>query len=172
MIWHLIAAVFAGLGAAGLGLLMRLLSGKRLPRWIVPIMAGMGMLGYQIQHEYGWYEHTRAQLPDSARIVSTSQDTALWRPWTYLLPMTTAFTLVDEDGLRHIRADGQTLAQFQLYRFSSGVGQSVVHQAHLLNCDNRELIPLGQQKQRPQTDERRRLGADDPLYRQVCPPHQ
>ena len=37
MIWHLIAAIFAGLGAAGLGLLLRTLSGKRLPRWIVPV---------------------------------------------------------------------------------------------------------------------------------------
>ncbi len=67
MIWHLIAAIFAGLGAAGLGLLLRTLSGKRLPRWIVPVCAGLGMLGYQIQHEYGWFDHKRQQLPDSAR---------------------------------------------------------------------------------------------------------
>ncbi|MDN3524371.1 hypothetical protein QWY79_03745 [Halomonas sabkhae] len=168
MIWHLIAAVFAGLGAAGIGLLLRSLSGKRLPRWIVPVCAGLGMLGYQIQHEYGWYEHTRQQLPESARVISTSQEAALWRPWTYLLPMTTSFTVVDQDDLGLSQADGQTLAQFRLYRFTSGPGQSVVHQGYLLNCDKRELVPLGKQQQRPQIDERRRLGAEDPLYRHVC----
>lgn len=168
MIWHLIAAIFAGLGAAGLGLLLRTLSGKRLPRWVVPVCAGLGMLGYQVQHEYGWFDHKRQQLPDSARVVSTTQEPALWRPWTYLLPMTTAFTVVDRDDVAVETVDGQRLAEFILYRFTSGAAQRVIHQAQLLNCDNRELVPLSEEQRRPQADELRRLEGSDPLYREVC----
>ena len=95
MIWHLIGAIFAGLGAAGIGLLLRKVSGKRLPRWIIPALGGLGMLGYQIQTEYSWYEHKRSLLPESARVVQAEQDAMFWRPWTYLFPMTTAFSVVD-----------------------------------------------------------------------------
>ncbi|WP_275286450.1 hypothetical protein [Halomonas elongata] len=168
MIWHLIAAIFAGLGAAGLGLLLRTLSGKRLPRWVVPVCAGLGMLGYQVQHEYGWFDHKQQQLPDSARVVSTTQEPALWRPWTYLLPMTTAFTVVDRDDVAMETVDGQRLAEFILYRFTSGAAQRVIHQAQLLNCDSRELVPLSEEQRRPQADELRRLEGSDPLYREVC----
>ncbi|WP_069383369.1 hypothetical protein [Halomonas caseinilytica] len=168
MIWHLIAAIFAGLGAAGLGLLLRTLSGKRLPRWIVPVCAGLGMLGYQIQHEYGWFDHKRQQLPDSARIISTTQEPAFWRPWTYLRPMTTAFTVVDRDDRVVTTADGQRLVEFILYRFTSGASERVIHQAQLLNCDSRELVPLGEEQRQPQTDELRRLTGSDPLYQEIC----
>ncbi|WP_163558584.1 hypothetical protein [Halomonas sp. NO4] len=170
MIWHLIAAVFAGLGAAGVGLLLRTLSARRLPRWIVPVCAGLGILGYQIHHEYTWFEHKRAQLPDTARVVTTEQSAAFWRPWTYLVPLTTAFTVVDEQSLVRTpsEADEQRLVEFILYRFEREYVERFSHQAYLMNCTTRELIPLAEESREPRTERMQRLSDGAKLLNAVC----
>ena len=75
MLWTLLAIVVAGLGAAGIALLLRKLTRNKLPKWIVPLFGGLGMLGYQIFYEYSsrgelvpddvtvrmWQENIRAQ---------------------------------------------------------------------------------------------------------------
>ncbi len=142
MIWHLVAAAFAGLGSAGVALLLRYLSGKRLPRWIVPVCAGLGMLAYQINYEYTWFDYKRQQLPESAQVISTEKSQMLWRPWTYLYPLTTGFSVVDRDNLVSSQVDGERLVEFILYRFERQYRDLLTHQPYLLNCTTRELVPL------------------------------
>jgi len=168
MIWHLIAAIFAGLGAAGIGMLLRFLSGKRLPRWIVPVFGGLGMLGYQINVEYSWYEHKRQLLPDTAQVVQVEHDAMFWRPWTYLFPMATAFSVVDEQSMAVQEQDGERRVEFLLYHFEKQVQDRVTHQAWLMNCTTRETLPLEGEARRPRTEEMRRLAEDAPLYLAVC----
>lgn len=168
MIWHLIAALFAALAAAGIAALLRTLSGKRLPRWIIPVFAGLGMLGYQIQHEYSWFSHKQQLLPASAEVVDTRQAAMFWRPWTYLVPMTTSFRVVDRDSRVVSETDGQRLVEFILYRFDKEYVDRISHQPFLLNCTTRELVPLGEESREPQTERLRRLGEEDPLLTTVC----
>ncbi|MBS9404845.1 hypothetical protein KG088_14500 [Halomonas sp. TRM85114] len=168
MIWHLIAAVFAGLGAAGVGLVLRLVSGKRLPRWIVPVCAGLGMLAYQINHEYSWFNHKQAQLPDSAKVVDVEKGQAFWRPWTYAFPMTIAFSVVDQDDLITGQADGQRLVQYRRYRFKKEYVDQVTHQAYLMNCTSRETVPLAGEPPRPRTEAMQTFTETDHLFQVVC----
>jgi hypothetical protein len=168
MIWHLIAAVFAGLGAAGIALLLRFISRRKLPRWIVPVFAGMGMLGYQIHTEYTWFDTKRSRLPESARVVDLEHGSMLWRPWTFAFPMPVAFEVVDRENRVATRADDQRLVEFMLYRFEKQNLDRVVHQAFLMNCSTRELVPMGGEERRPRFSEMRRLDASDPLVEAVC----
>ncbi|GHE20769.1 hypothetical protein [Halomonas urumqiensis] len=168
MIWHLIAAIFAGLGAAGIGMLLRLLSGKRLPRWIIPAFAGLGMLGYQIHYEYAWFDHKLQQLPATAHVVEVEQDAMFWRPWTYLHPMTTGFSVVDEQSMSVREEDGERRVEFLLYRFEKQLQDRVSHQTWLMNCASREVLPLEGEGREPRLDEMRRLGDQAPLYRAIC----
>ena len=82
MFWELIATILAGFMAAGVALSFRLLF-KKLPRWIVPAAAGLGMLGFQIYSEYTWFEHTKSRLPDGVSVVATHADPAFYKPWSY-----------------------------------------------------------------------------------------
>ena len=168
MIWHLVAAASAGLGAAGVALLLRSLSGKRLPRWIIPACAGLGLLAYQINYEYDWYEYKRQQLPESATVVSTEKSRMLWRPWTYLHPLTTAFSVVDRDKLVRSRANGERLVEFVLYRFEMQYRDVLTHQAYLVNCSARESVPLMGDNRHPDIGRLRHLAADDPQFETVC----
>lgn len=168
MIWHLIAAVFAGLAAAGIGLILRLISGKRLPRWIVPVFAGLGMLGYQIYNEYNWFEYKQQQLPPSAEVVSVEKGQMFWRPWTFAFPMTKAFTIVDLDNLAVSRGDDSRLVEFILYRFEKEYVDQVSHQAYLMNCATREMLPLEGESRAPRTEQMRRVESSSPLYQAIC----
>lgn len=167
MIWHLIGAVFAGLATAGIALLLRKLSGQRLPRWIIPVFAGLGMLGYQINVEYGWFEHKQAQLPSEARVVATEYQENFWRPWTLFVPMTGAFTVLDESSLRQGELNGERVTEFMLYRFQKQHVDQVRSQPFVLNCDNRELVPMKEERELD-IESLRRLPASDPLYLAVC----
>lgn len=168
MIWHLIAAVFAGLAAAGIGLILHKLSGKRLPKWIVPVCGGLGMLGYQIQVEYSWFEHKQAQLPESATVISKDTSTAIWRPWTFAIPMTTKFSVVDSENIRISEQGDARLAEFILYQFERHHTDILITQPYLLNCENRELVPLDETSREPMLEEIRTLRETSPLLNSVC----
>ncbi|MFG6665973.1 hypothetical protein ACGK9R_02560 [Halomonas sp. HNIBRBA4712] len=164
MIWHLVAAVFAALAAAGIGLLLRKLSGNRLPKWIVPVMAGLGMLAYQIHVEYSWFDHKKAQLPASAEVIDSAAGTEIWRPWTFVFPMTTRFSVLDRESLSR----SGDVAEFMLYHFERRHTDLVIPQGYLLNCDNRELVPLFKANQRPDREGLRTLRRDSTLLERAC----
>lgn len=170
MIWHLIAAVFSGLGAAGIGLVLRTLSGKRLPKWIVPVCAGLGMLGYQVNAEYSWFELKSQQLPASAVVISSQTDSMIWRPWTLAFPMVTEFSAVDRDGMTH-NARGQTpVVELIVYHFERHYADVVTPTPYLLNCDNRELVPLDDATGQPALNALRTLREGAKLYTTACQP--
>lgn len=167
MLWTIIAIVVAGLGAAGIALLLRKLTGNKLPKWIIPVFGGLGMLGYQISYEYSWFEHQLQRQPPESVVVASEAGHVFWRPWSYFVPMITAFTVLDSKSVVQQELEGGTVAEFMLYRFEKQHIDHVAHQAHLLNCDTAELLPLDAQKQ-PQLDQLKRIARDDALYRQVC----
>ncbi|WP_404473197.1 hypothetical protein LG301_02700 [Vreelandella venusta] len=168
MIWHLVAAVFAGLAAAGIGLILRNLSGKRLPKWIVPVCGGLGMLGYQIQVEYSWFEHKQAQLPETAVVISSDTSSAVWRPWTFAFPMTTKFSVVDSSNVIGTNTDDGLVAEFILYQFERQHTDILTTQPYVLNCANRELAPIHPDTQDVELSQLRRLRESSPLLKSVC----
>ncbi|NLQ16872.1 hypothetical protein HGG82_04460 [Marinomonas sp. M1K-6] len=95
MFWELIATVFAGIGGAGIALLLRKLTKQTAPKWLVPVFAGMAMLGFQIQGEYDWYDHQAGLLPEGVVVVKAVQEEAPWRPWSYVFPQTMRFIAAD-----------------------------------------------------------------------------
>lgn len=91
MLWELLATAFAGLGAAGVVLTLRVLSRRRVPAWIIPACAGAAMLSFQIYSEYTWFSHQKSLLPEDVLVVRQVKETSPWRPWTYIYPQTVRF---------------------------------------------------------------------------------
>ena len=166
MIWHLIAAVFAGLGAAGVALLLRKLSRNRLPKWIIPAFAGAAMLAFQLGIEYSWVNTKQDQLPEGSVIISTQESRYFWRPWTYLAPMTTGFTVLDSAQIQRSGA----LAEFYLYHFERAYVDLLEVERYQLNCQDGALIPFNaNQEPRPQAVSY--LAEANPLRLAICPTH-
>jgi hypothetical protein len=166
MFWTFIATVFCGLGAAGIALGIRAMLRDRAPKWIIPVFAGAGMLGFLIYGEYTWFELKQSQLPEEAIIVDTETEGILWRPWTFIMPYVTAFSTVDTKSIRQF-GDNPEVINFTLYRFEQKVTDAVSHRVHIMHCGNRELVPLNSDG-KPRMDNMKRLEPEDRLYQTVC----
>lgn len=166
MFWTFVATVFCGLGAAGIALGIRALTRKRAPKWLIPVFAGLGMLGYLIHGEYTWYDLKKSQLPEEAVIVDSESDGIYWRPWTFAFPYVTAFSTVDTKSISRDTAN-DSIVRFTLYRFEQKVTDAVSHRVHLLNCQSRELVPLGSDGT-PRVDNMKVLDTTDTLLTTVC----
>ncbi|MEM9393942.1 MAG: hypothetical protein AAGA38_08795 [Pseudomonadota bacterium] len=95
MFLELVATFVIGFGAAGLILILNWISGRRLPRALLPIGAGLAMIGFTIWSEYNWYPRTLAQLPEGVEVLITNDKTAFYQPWSYLRPYVDRFAAVD-----------------------------------------------------------------------------
>lgn len=132
MLWELIAAAFAGLSGAGIAMGLRFVI-KRLPKWIIPVMAGVCMLTFTIYSEYSWYNHTKNRLPDHSVVVHTVPHTAFYKPWSYAYPQILQFVVLDKRSIKPI-GDGQY--QALLYFFERRFKTEPL--AVTINCHTQE----------------------------------
>lgn len=110
MIFEFIAAVVAAIAVAGIAMIFRWLSRGRLPKWIVPAAAGLGMLSYTIWSEYSWFSRATAAMPAGVEVAWLNKDNAFWRPWSYYHPVIDRFTAVDtRSAQRHPNQPGQVM---------------------------------------------------------------
>ncbi len=100
MIFEFIGTVMAGLAAGMLAWAIRRFSPARIPGWLIPVAGGAAMIATTISNEQGWYTRVTDQLPPTFVIAQTVEETAFYRPWTYLQPMTTRFIAVDTNSVR------------------------------------------------------------------------
>ncbi|GGE72141.1 hypothetical protein GCM10011533_25580 [Streptosporangium jomthongense] len=166
MFWTLVATVFCGLGAAGIALGIRAATRNRAPKWIIPVFAGLGMLGYLIYGEYSWYDHKQSRLPEEAVVVSTERNGIFWRPWSLVYPYVTAFSVVDTNSIARDTSNPDII-RFTLYRFEQKITDAVSHRVHIINCASRELVPIGSDGT-PRIDNLKVLEQRDMLYSTVC----
>src|SRR6056297_1015439 len=116
MFLELLASFSAGIGVAGLVLLFNLITGGRLPKWAMPVGAGLAMIGYGVWSEYSWAERTVSALPDGIEVIETSEESRFWKPWTYAVPQTTRIMAADVAGIRkNDSVQGARLVDLYLY---------------------------------------------------------
>ncbi len=100
MFLELIGVIFAGVAMAGVVMLLNRLVGGRIPKWMMPVAAGLAMIGATISNEYSWFERTKGGLPEGVEIVTSFEKKGLLRPWTYVKPYTDKFAAIDQLSLR------------------------------------------------------------------------
>ncbi|WP_111496697.1 MULTISPECIES: hypothetical protein [Marinobacter] len=166
MFWNFVATIFAGLGAAGLAYGIRAATRNRAPRWLVPVFAGAGMLGFLAHGEYTWFDHKSAQLPDSAVVVNKQSESAIWRPWSLVVPQVVRFTVLDTNSI--VRTDqNPDVVTFYLYQFEKSYTDAVTEQVYLLNCASQELVPVNDEG-KAETQSLMELSDDDRLLGAAC----
>lgn len=91
--------VFAALMLFALNHLLRRLRGRALPRWVMPAVVGAAMVGYSVWNEYSWFDRVASRLPDRVVVLNPVASGAPWRPWSYVVPVTTRFMAVDRGSV-------------------------------------------------------------------------
>ncbi|NLD13469.1 MAG: hypothetical protein GX665_00050 [Gammaproteobacteria bacterium] len=167
MIWTLLTAAGAAFLAAGIAQYARLLTAKKLPKWIVPAAAGLGILGYQIYMEYSWFERTQKLLPEGSVVTEVRETPAFWRPWTFAVPLKMGFSVIEPDKVQLAFQDGNRIARFRLYNFEQAFVDHVNQTAYLLNCSTAQLVPVSEEGT-PQAAKALQLPRESTLYTLVC----
>lgn len=138
MFWELIGAVMLAFGAGGVAMGLRWASGKRLPKWITPAAAGLGMISYGIWMDYSWAERTEAALPQGVTAVREARDGAFWRPWTLAAPPVVRFAAVDRGFLRSETAPQMRITSMYFFERHMPPGETMV----LVDCSDGRMAPI------------------------------
>lgn len=170
MFVELIATVFAGIACAGVVMVANRLTGRRLPRWLMPVAAGAGMIAMTISNEYTWFDRTADRLPEGVEIARTVQEQGWLRPWTQVWPYTKRFVAVDTGTLRRNPAlPGQRMADLYFFGRWSPVNQAPM----LFDCAKGRAALLIDgaafaEDGRVADADWETLPDDDPILRRVC----
>lgn len=177
MLYEFIATIAAAFGLAGVALIithLMKLAGKKTPKWLIPSFAAIGIFGFQIHQEYNWYNQQVEQLPEGVRVVKTIEESAWFRPWSYVKPQTVRFIAVDRDNAsRQMNNENIYLVNLYLFERRMSVQQvpQVIDCAAPARADY--LIPdkdnqLAIKDYVEQTTAWIALDESDPLYKMVC----
>lgn len=124
MLIELITAFAAAIAGAGTAMLVRHMSGKRLPRIMIPLCAGLAMISVTIWNEYSWYTRTADTLPEDVVVVSTFAEPYSFRPWTYAMPYVSRFMAVDTAAIRlNQNVPDQRMAEVFLFKHRAPIAK-------------------------------------------------
>lgn len=165
MTWHLLAVFIIGLCLGGIAFFLRKVSRNKLPSWIIPVSAGIGMLGYLAYYDYGWFEFKKSQLPPQAVIIEESRENNFFKPWRYLIPTVSSFAILDGQ-VRENRQDGQLLVEYVRYEFINDYMERLVTQPYVLNCSTAEQLSVPNNSQTISKVEH--VSRDSLLFKQLC----
>lgn len=116
MFLSLFAAIFAGLGAAGIVLALPRLFGFRAPKWLAPAAAGFTIFAFALWNEYSWFSRTAGALPEGIEVAATYTASSVIQPWTLVVPRINRFAAVDRAAARRNPAlPGLMLADVLLF---------------------------------------------------------
>ena len=170
MLWELLATVIAGIGAAGIALLLRKFIS--IQKYWVPIFAGIGMLTFQVHGEYTWFRHQSSLLPQGVVVVRTIESHSWWRPWSYLMPHTLQFVAMDSKNASSNQYNPD-LKLVDLYFFEHRQPARRIKQVIHCTLQQRALysdsLPLPKAGDTLDTNWQP-LAADDPMLAELCKP--
>lgn len=120
-------------------MLINIATGRRLPKWTLPVAAGLGMIAMTISNEYTWFERTADTLPEGLTIAMTVDEQSWLRPWTQIFPYTKRFVAVDTATARkNENLPDQRLANIYFLGRWSPVNQAPM----LFDCANAQSALL------------------------------
>lgn len=133
MLLTLIGTFVAGIAAAGMTMLVFRVLNRPSPRWVVPVVAGVAMLTFNIWNEYAWYERAANALPQHVIVAERNTYESILQPWTLLFPRINQFIALDRTSIRHNKqAEGFVIADTYIVTRL----ESVVKQKQIYDCDN------------------------------------
>jgi len=170
MFWTLLTAIVAAFAGAGVGLGLRSLSGKRLPKGIIPICAGAAMLVSTIALEYGWYSNVVDTMAEDLVVISEREQQAWYQPWTFVQPWVRGFISYSPSETEET-ASGSGIFVVQLRVQERWQPQMVL--PNLVDCDAGRRADLSNSVEFSETGQPlnagwQEVGAEDPIISAVC----
>lgn len=95
MLLTIVGAIVLAVASAGIVSMTFRVTGRRAPKGLLPLVAGVAMIGFMAWNENSWFSRTIADLPDSHVVVATGEFSNFIQPWTVVFPRINRFMVVD-----------------------------------------------------------------------------
>lgn len=169
--WHLLAVFISGFSLGGLTFLARKLTRNKLPAWLVPVAAALGMFGYLAVYDYTWYDYKTEQVrltqsPNEVMFFNQKRERGFFKPWSFVVAPINSFFIFDGNSKSSLQND-QVLVEYFLYEFiKDPIERQQVYMA-VLNCTTQERAIIMQGKT-AKASELEHVAADDIFYQKLC----
>jgi hypothetical protein len=98
MLFDLVVVACMAFAAAGVTLAGFRLAGRKAPKAVLLLAAGLGMFGYTQWERYTWASRTAARLPPGLAVVSGIPYDGVLEFWARAIPRTDALVVVDANA--------------------------------------------------------------------------
>lgn len=145
-------------------------TGRRLPKWAVPVAAGAAMIAFTIWSEYTWADRTANALPSEFQVVAQYETSVWWKPWTKAAPYQARMLAVDISSIQRNEAvpDMALVTLILMERFTAPRARPVfIDCAAPARADAGPGVTFGADG-RPQGAAWIPMAADDPILPPVC----
>jgi len=139
MLLELIATVIAGIAGAGVMALIIRATGRRLPKWLVPVGAGAAMLATAISNEIAWFGNVNGSLPETMVVAQSYENKSFYRPWSYVVPYVDRFVALDQASVR-THPEQPDMRMAELYFFARWMPVNTL--SLLADCAGQRHAPL------------------------------
>lgn len=140
MVFGLIAAFMGGVLGASVAYILYRLSGRRLPRAIIPFAAAFTMIAYSGWNEMTWYTRTATALPTQFVVIEKGPPVSSpLSPWTYVVALTDRFFVLDTQSVQPLpKSEGRYLAHVHVVERFVGSRKSNV----IVDCKSHEQAEI------------------------------
>lgn len=170
MLIDFISMIAIGFAVGGTLYLVNHMSGRRVPKWVMPAAVGVAMLGFTIWNEYSWAHRNRMYYPQTAVVTFENEKRQVWRPWTYLKPVTTRMAMLDRGPEAGLPADpGAEYRHARMYlleRWRPAYGLTVIFDC--ANARRADARAEGATKADLAAAEWQDVDRDDTAFRAAC----
>lgn len=167
MLLTLFGALAVGVLAACVAFIVRRFYGVNA-RFLIPLSAGAGMLGFTVWNDYTWFSRNAEGLPETVQVARTVEKSWVVQPWTLIAPVVTRYQAVNLASVAR-NASAPDVARATIYLVSRF--QPTFETVQLFDCaggrrsDAADAPPDGGL---PPETAWVGVGLDDPLLSLVC----
>lgn len=169
MFLDVVIAVCAAFAASGVVYGTIRLLRRKPPKWVVPVVSAIAIVGVTAHLRYDWQHRAAGLLPEGFTVVERLEESSLFEPWSLVEPVVTTLVAVDAATAKRNQAHPE-MVMVDLVMLRRADDTLVV--PHIVDCAKRQVAPLPAQ---PAFDAEGlpleaewRGGAPDPLFAAVC----
>lgn len=166
MLLTLFGALAVGVLAACVAFVVRRFYGVNA-RFLIPLSAGAGMLGFTVWNDYTWFGRNVAGLPDTVQVARAIEKSWVVQPWTLIVPVVTRFQAVNRASVAR-NASAPQVARATVYLVARF--QPTFETVQLFDCAAGRRADAADAPEGGTPPERAwvTVGLDDPLLSIVC----
>ncbi|KJS36694.1 MAG: hypothetical protein VR70_13755 [Rhodospirillaceae bacterium BRH_c57] len=170
MFLDVVIAVCAAFAGSGIVYALFRLFRRKPPKWVVPVVAAIAIVGVTAHLRYDWEHRSASLLPADFVVVERLSTSTIFEPWSLIQPVVTSLLAVDTMSAKRNQARPE-MVMVDLVMLRRADDTLIIR--HVVDCAAKRVAPMPAEPAFDAdglpTNATWREGAPDALFTAVCP---